>query len=691
MVDQIVDLMEAGMPVSSDTEAVAAAVGGAAGLEAGRRGAVLELDGVNGRLADEQAARRAFDARLESADRALSARVDQLLKAPPAGGSGDEVRDARVDWHGGSHANLGDAVRSQTRGNADSLGMTGLPALDLSMDSRHVLDNVPVHKGRNFSFSGDNGTVDNFGSHLMDSAIASISNPIRVRDPDGHPLLRNLYVMGVSTSDHVCAVCYGRDGSYLRPIRANALPSPLVGDDVHWMALVEYSNYPQQRWTLTARNLEWLNRSHMDEPTLPAPMDVEVTTRDPFDSAETMPGMIVDVADGPACTVDDWRDHLKAAGNATITGPIRVRYRNGSPVWPLMCLTGQQADDVRGYLYYGFDRDGRLLGRYDLANWKRHRGFDPDVHYACLIAYKDVDRAWDVGSMRLDWLRAGGDEREYTVGTGGDWTSLTACLRALAGDTSSKTIRILPGEYDVFSELGGKDRWGSYRGSDNWRDVQPVVPPNTRLTGVGQVTLRMTPSKDEISQKASTLLSPLNVSGTCTIENLRIVARNCRYAIHDECSGRAEFDGSTHTYRNITCEKQAPDAGWGYAQTIGSGEPRNGSILFEDCEIRGASPYTIHTNVNQAGDRTLLTFRHCLIEGGAGQAVGLSTSWNNLAENHARFDSCHLVGAIRTYNEQSDSDKPNSWRITMLNCNKDAQVTHTNVNMLQPTILNPIG
>lgn len=79
MVDQIVDLMEAGMPVSSDTEAVAAAVGGAAGLEAGRRGAVLELDGVNGRLADEQAARRAFDARLESADRALSARVDQLL------------------------------------------------------------------------------------------------------------------------------------------------------------------------------------------------------------------------------------------------------------------------------------------------------------------------------------------------------------------------------------------------------------------------------------------------------------------------------------------------------------------------------------------------------------------------------------------------------------------------------------
>lgn len=57
----------------------------------------------------------------------------------------------------------------------------------------------------------------------------------------------------------------------------------------------------------------------------------------------------------------------------------------------------------------------------------------------------------------------------------------------------------------------------------------------------------------------------------------------------------------------------------------------------------------------------------------------------------ARFDSCHLAGAIRTYNEQSDSDKPNSWRIAMLNCNKDAQVTYTDANTLQPTIINPIG
>ena len=70
--------------------------------------------------------------------------------------------------------------------------------------------------------------------------------------------------------------------------------------------------------------------------------------------------------------------------------------------------------------------------------------------------------------------------------------------------------------------------------------------------------------------------------------------------------------------------------------------------------------------------------------------MGLSTSWNNLAENHARFDSCHLNGGIRTYNEQSDSDKPNSWRITMLNCNKALTITHDNKNTLEDVVLNAI-
>ena len=65
----------------------------------------------------------------------------------------------------------------------------------------------------------------------------------------------------------------------------------------------------------------------------------------------------------------------------------------------------------------------------------------------------------------------------------------------------------------------------------------------------------MTPKDDEISARAATLLSPLNVSGSCTIENLDIIAANCRYAIHDEASSKSEYAGSVHTVLAIVARR----------------------------------------------------------------------------------------------------------------------------------------
>lgn len=517
MSDQIIDLTEPVMPASSETVREARSAGGAAGHAA----AELALAAVNHRL-------------------------DRLVASGADGGDvGTELRDIRVMRDGTAASTAGGAVRTQVDAARQANGQLSLASLDFDgIGSRYMCDNLTMHRHKiltsPISCKGD--PLDD--AVLKDAEFASISDPVLVRAADGNPIIRNLTITGASSTSATCAIYWNADGRPSGDIHLNDLPADLIPEHAVWMSFVEYDNYPQCRWRLASRTVEWLN--------------------------------------------------------------------------------------------------------------------------------------------------AGVGVAEYTVGADGDWQGLTECLHALKDDRHEKTIRVMPGEYDIFAELGGADKWSSYAGSDNWRDVQPVVPPNTRLVGMGRVTLRMTPTASQISRMASTLLSPLNVSGTCTIENLRVIARNCRYAIHDECSGRAEFDGATHTYRNITCEKQTPDKGWGYAQTIGSGEPRNGTILFEDCEIRGASPYTIHTNVNAAGDGTLLTFRHCLIEGGAGQAVGLSTSWNNLAENHARFDSCHLNGGIRTYNEQSDSDKPNSWRITMLNCNKALTITHDNKNTLEDVVLNAI-
>lgn len=379
---------------------------------------------------------------------------------------------------------------------------------------------------------------------------------------------------------------------------------------------------------------------------------------------------------------------LEDAKFASISDPVLVRAADGNPIIRNLTITGASSTDAICAVYW--DKNGEQVGKLPLNDL----GAAPDhliIPSAVWMSFVEYDNypqcRWRLASRTVEWLNAGVGGAEYTVGADGDWQSLTECLHALKDDRHEKTIRVMPGEYDIFEELGGAGKWSSYAGSDNWRDVQPVVPPNTRLTGVGRVVLRMTPAVGEISAKAAALLSPLNVSGSCTIENLEIVAGNCRYAVHDECSGREEFAGATHTFRHVTASRAAHTLGYG--QTFGCGEARNGTYLYEDCVITGDNPYTIHTNKNSASDRTTLTFRHCLIGGAAGSAgVGLSTSWDNKAENLAVFDSCR-VGGIRTYNEQSDSQL-NSYRIRLMGCNADAAITHSNKNTLDPQVVNPI-
>lgn len=674
MVDQIVDLMEAGMPVSSDVAAVAAGAGSAAGSEAGRKGAAEIVSGVTNGLLRERGERLDADAQ-------LAARVDALSSNSGGGAVGSEIRDARIDLHGTTWPNLGQAVRGQAMESRDSLGALTAAGLDWSWGAAgSVMDSLPRHEGKRFIMSESNGSVEDFTNHLEDSQVGVVSDPVRVRAADGNLLARNLTAQSIRGMNAIMAVCYGKSGLFLRVLRADAMPDPLVGDDVYYMALHEWSNYPTARWELSPVDAPWLNRGHMSEPTVPAPGRMGILTRLVTDSIPTVPGW---VNGGP---VSAWESNIASSSMSVCTRPIRVRYSNGQAVYPLLAPTETVGD---GYAYTSWGRDGRFLRTRLMAAWIQSPRLLDDEYQVSLIEFPKSrpGRRWTIGPMQhVDWLGTP-STREYTVGQGGDWETLTACLTALKDDAGAKTIRILPGEYDIYAELGGKDKWASYAGDDNWRDVQPVVPPNTRLTGVGRVVLRMTPAAGDISAKAAALLSPLNVSGSCTIENIEIVAGNCRYAVHDECSGREEFAGATHTFRHVTASRAAHTLGYG--QTFGCGEARNGTYLYEDCVITGDNPYTIHTNKNSASDRTTLTFRHCLIGGAAGSAgVGLSTSWDNKAENLAVFDSCR-VGGIRTYNEQSDSQL-NSYRIRLMGCNADAAITHSNKNTLDPQVVNPI-
>ena len=93
MTEQIVDIVEANMPVSSDVEAAAKGAGAAAGEYAGRQAANASLADVRA-LADTN-----------------KSRLDTLTAAPASGNT--ELVDVRVGCDGKTYPTAGDAVRAQ--------------------------------------------------------------------------------------------------------------------------------------------------------------------------------------------------------------------------------------------------------------------------------------------------------------------------------------------------------------------------------------------------------------------------------------------------------------------------------------------------------------------------------------------------------------------------------------------------
>lgn len=95
MAEQIVDIIEANMPVSSDVVAVARSAGGAAGEAVGRK------------VVDESISS------LVKTVNALNSRVDALAADGGGGDSGTELADARIWYDGRSSGTVGQAVRGQ--------------------------------------------------------------------------------------------------------------------------------------------------------------------------------------------------------------------------------------------------------------------------------------------------------------------------------------------------------------------------------------------------------------------------------------------------------------------------------------------------------------------------------------------------------------------------------------------------
>lgn len=277
---------------------------------------------------------------------------------------------------------------------------------------------------------------------------------------------------------------------------------------------------------------------------------------------------------------------------------------------------------------------------------------------------------------------------KYTVGkisAEADFSSVTECFLALKDDFSPKIIEIWEGDYDIYQEYKDAEV-PVYTGDDPAMEFMGYcvfIPPNSHVIGKGIVRLKWMPTKEanpEITWNQCYAVSPVNVLGNVTLENVEVHCKNGRYCIHDDPIGLAPYAGEMHKYINVRCYKYigetdtsvTPNKIFGTTHTIGFGLNRSTHHQYENCvfvnEWTGRAFYG-HSEIswngveivgNKAGS---MTFNNCVFDGvNTEQVVYLDNNGVTPKDIRMMFAGCSFNGTLWLH------DAPNSFDCTLLNC-----------------------
>ena len=287
---------------------------------------------------------------------------------------------------------------------------------------------------------------------------------------------------------------------------------------------------------------------------------------------------------------------------------------------------------------------------------------------------------------------------EYTVDIngGGDYTSFTACLEALANNTNDKTIYIKPGTYDVFEEIGGatfaaqvEEERQADPSNYSWFDCSVVVPPHTKIIGIGEVVLEFKPTSSEITAEVMSLLSPVNVIYDIYMENITIDCDNCRYGIHDETGHIDGVIGTRHIYKNVKIIKAQTNGGMNAA--FGCGMQKNQYMEFDCCNFSSPNrPFSFH-NKGTGGvvDNTIIVIKNCVAKtsGSSGNALRFGNVNGYQVKIDVRVFNSYLNGANVWVGNESSTERPNAYNLTIVGCGNPTVTIESETNIYTPTVL----
>lgn len=304
--------------------------------------------------------------------------------------------------------------------------------------------------------------------------------------------------------------------------------------------------------------------------------------------------------------------------------------------------------------------------------------------------------------------------RKYVVSKvsgSADYASVTECLFALKDDPTPKTIEIWEGDYNLYTEY--KTLWDAgllpkYTGTSpatQFWDYCVFVPKNTHVIGKGLVRLKWMPDPtvDDVTPNVCKCISPLNIAGSCIIENVEAHCKNGRYCIHNDTLGKNTFFGADQRFINVRCYKYANDTDpvsgddYGMSQTTGFGIDRAQHHYYKDCTFvnytngRAFYGHSRTATVTSENENPDITLDNCIIaaDENAPMAVKFGNS-NTSGYLHIRtmINNCYISGLVASIIETGSGNCVNGFDISFLNCgNVTIQITDPN-NQYEPKAYN---
>lgn len=302
----------------------------------------------------------------------------------------------------------------------------------------------------------------------------------------------------------------------------------------------------------------------------------------------------------------------------------------------------------------------------------------------------------DIKVFTVDSIEKAAEDvpKRYTVGKGTgvyDFDSVTACFLALKDDASPKIIDIYDGDYDIYAEYQAAGV-PVYTGENPQLDFPGYcvfVPPNSHVIGHGVVRFNWMPNKTdnpEITWMQCYCVSPLNVMGSCIVENIELHCKNGRYCLHNDTIGLTPYAYIEQVFKNIKCYKYIGEEDtttspgeshyYGTRHTVGFGSGRGIKQEYDNCEFynewNGRSFYG-HSNVNynnvpiqdyQSGE---IILNNCIIDSVSTTSVKLGNTGAVRRNIRTKFNNCYISGLILIEDEAGGSSNKNSFNLTFLN------------------------